>query len=380
MDETDRPTKIRSRCRRRLSRDHAPRPAEALAELSSYAGEAEADLYQAGELFDRLEGRVAGLLGKERALWLPSGKLAQMAALRVLTGRAGCRRVAMHPRSHLEEFEARAYQELWGLTAASLGGYDRLPAPADLDRLAEPLGALTLEMPLRRLGCLLHPWDELTAITGRARARGIPLHLDGARLWESQPFYGRPLAEIAGLFDTVYVAFDKGLGGLAGAALAGPADILEEVRIWQRRAGGRALRSFPYLLSALKALDERLPLMGGFHARAKAIAAALGRVPGLRVTPDPPHANAFLVTLEGDPGAAREAALAVAETTGIWLFDDLEDCPVQGLSTFEVTVRGAAFELTPDEVLDAVGRLAEAIRPEPEVHGPLGPAAPPHDP
>jgi len=89
-----------------------------------------------------------------------------MSALKVLTGRAGCSRIALHPRSHLEEYEARAYQELWGLTAAQLGGYDR------------------------------------------------------------------PLAEIAGLFDTVYVAFDKGLGGLAGAALAGPQWVIDEVNIW----------------------------------------------------------------------------------------------------------------------------------------------------
>lgn len=364
-DEDDRAAHIRRRCPRRLSRDHAPSPAATLAELAAYAGDAEADTYQTGQLFDRLEGRVAALLGKERALFLPSGKLAQMAALRVLTGRAGCRRVAMHPRAHLEEYEARAYQELWGMTAASLGGYDRLPTLADLDRIAEPLGALTIEMPLRRLGCLLHPWEDLVAITGSTRSRGIPLHLDGARLWESQPFYDRPLAEIAGLFDTVYVAFDKGLGGLAGAALAGPADVLDEVRVWQRRAGGRALRSFPFLLSALKALDERLPLMGRFHAKARAIAAALQAIPGLRVTPDPPHANAFLVTFEGDPLAAREAALTVAETTGIWLFDQLEDCPIQGLSMFESTVRGAAFELSEEEIVDAVSKLAARARPAP---------------
>jgi threonine aldolase len=284
-----------------------------------------------------------------------------MSALKVLTGRAGCSRIALHPRSHLEEYEARAYQELWGLTAAQLGGYDRLPTREDLDAIREPLGAVTLEIPLRRLGCQLPSWDEFTAITGLARERGIFLHMDGARLWESQPFYDRPLAEIAGLFDTVYVAFDKGLGGLAGAALAGPQWVIDEVKIWQRRAGGRALRSFPNLLSALKGLEDRLPRMAEFHQKAKSLAKCISMLPAVSVSPNPPHANAFLVSLRGSRTQAEQARDRIAEELNIWLFEDLIDAVDQSVVRFEVTVRVAALSLKDTEVREAVQRFQHLI-------------------
>jgi threonine aldolase len=350
----------RRACSHFLSLDRRPDPAVTLEKLAAYARRIDAgsDQYGAGDLAARLEQQIAELLGKEAALFLPSGKMAQMIALRILTGRSGCRRVAMHPRAHFEEYEAKAYQELHGLIATRFGSYDALPTLADLEALlAEPVGVVAMEMPLRRLGCRLHPWDELAAIAARARASRVPLHLDGARLWESQPFYGRPHAEIASLFDSVYVAFDKGLGGLTGGMLAGAAGYIEEARIWQRRAGGRMLRTFPYLLSALQGLEERLPLMAQFHAKARAVAAAIERLPGMLITPNPPQANAFLVTLPGTSAAARKAALDIAQERGVWLFDDLVDCPVQGLVSFEVSVRGATLELDDLQIADLIGDL-----------------------
>ena len=346
---------------RRLSLDVPPNPAETLRSLAQYAGDVPSDKYMSGELFDRLESRVATLLGKEAALYLPSGKLAQMIALKILTGRAGCRRIALHPRAHLEEYEARSYQELWGLTAAQLGGYDRLPKPGDLSAIHEPLGAAILELPMRRLGCLLPTWNQLIEFSQIAQQRKVFLHMDGARLWESQPYYQKPLHEIADLFDTVYVALDKGLGGLAGAVLAGPQWVIDEARIWQRRAGGRALRSFPYLLSALKGLDERLPRMNAYHEKAKELAKSIGNIPNVRVSPETPQANAFLVSVTGNPTEAIEARDTLAKTNGIWLFDTTVDSVEQSTIRFEVTVREAAFELDTSQICEAISQFRDLV-------------------
>lgn len=345
----------------RLSLDVPPTPSETLKSLAEFAGDVPSDKYMEGELFDRLHDKIATLLGKEAALYLPSGKLAQMAALKVLCSRAGCNRVAMHPRSHIEEHEKRAYQELWGLTAAQLGGYDRLATAHDLRGLHEPLGALTLEMPLRRLGCLLPEWDQLSELCSVAKERGIFLHMDGARLWESQPFYNKTYAEIAALFDTVYVAMDKGLGGLAGAVLAGPQWVIDEVAVWQRRAGGRALRSFPHILSALKALEDRLPRMVEFHHKANELAQELGALDGVHISPAVPHANAFFVSIFGHPEQALAARDSVAQELGIWLFDAPVDCVDQSTVRFEVTVRGAACELSVDQVAEATRRFRDLV-------------------
>lgn len=351
----------RSKLARRLSHDIPPNPSETLKALAVYAGDARSDKYMTGELFDRLHEKVATLLGKEAALYLPSGKLAQMAALKVLCSKSGCNRVAMHPRSHLEEYEKRAYQELWGLTAAHLGGYDRLPKPDDLRFIHEPLGAVTLELPMRRLGCLLPQWDELSELCRLAKEQGIFVHMDGARLWESLPFYDKTHAEIAALSDTVYVAMDKGLGGLAGAVLAGPQWVIDEVAVWQKRAGGRALRSFPYVLSALKALEDRLPRMYDFHNKAKDLARNLDALDGVRVSPTVPHANAFLVSFIGDPEKAASARDTVADELDIWLFDVPVDCVDQSVVRFEVTVRGAACDLDVDEIVEATQYFRDLV-------------------
>jgi len=108
----------------------------------------------------------------------------------------------------------------------------------------------------------------------------------------------------------------------------------------------------------LQGLEERLPLMGAFHAKARAIAQTLATLTGVLVTPNPPEANAFLVTLPGRPAAARQAGLDIARETGLWLFDELVDCPVQGLVSFEVSVRGATLDLDDLEI----GRLIDDFR------------------
>ena len=191
------------------------------------------DKYGKGDRIERLESRVAALLGKEAAVFMPSGTMAQQIALRIWSERRGIRTVAFHPTCHLELHEEKGYERLHGLHGRLVGdptGSSRSP----ISRTSTtPLAALLLELPQRELGGRLPERDDLVAQTSWARERGVALHLDGARLWEAQPYYGRP--RLAGLFDSVYVSFYKGLGGLAGAALASDADTVAEARVWQRR-------------------------------------------------------------------------------------------------------------------------------------------------
>jgi threonine aldolase len=195
-----------AKCKRTVGapspRDRDPRATLlALAERAPPADEI--DHYGEGALAERLEARVAALLGKEAAVWMPSGTMAQQIALRLHAERRGSKRVAFHPLSHLEEHEERAYEKLHGLEAQLLGSRDRLIRASDLDELQEPVAAVLLELPERELGGLLPAWEDLAAICAKARAQGAALHLDGARLWQCGPFYERSLDEIAGLFDTV---------------------------------------------------------------------------------------------------------------------------------------------------------------------------------
>src|ERR1700690_1828389 len=195
---------VRAACRRTLG-GAAPGPQSARAELLALAErapeEAELDRYGKGELAARLEARVAGLLGKEEAIWLPSGTMAQQIVLRIHADRSGRRTVAFHPQCHVDVHEERGYEVLHGLRAELVGSRDRLITSADVEAIRAPFAALLLELPQRDLGGQLPPWDDLVATCAAARERGAALHLDGARLWQCRPFYERPFDEIAGLFD-----------------------------------------------------------------------------------------------------------------------------------------------------------------------------------
>ncbi|HEV2593114.1 MAG TPA: beta-eliminating lyase-related protein [Gaiellaceae bacterium] len=255
------------------------------------------DKYGKGELPERVEARVAALLGKEAATWFPSGTMAQQIALRIHSDARGRKAVAFHPHCHLDVHEERGYAVLHGLHAVLLGSRNRLFTLADLEQVAEPLAAVLVELPQRDLGGQLPSWDELVAITELARAKGAAVHMDGARLWQCGPFYGRALAEIAALFDTVYVSLYKDLGAGAGCMLAGPAGFVAESQVWRVRHGGRMYRIGHYLEAAERGLDEVLPRMPDLVAHAQELAAALVER-GAEVVPDPPQ-TAMLHALRG---------------------------------------------------------------------------------
>lgn len=352
---------VQRACDRFLSHDPPIDPCQALAELADFLPEGvEADFYGEGALIEDFEARIAQMLGKPAAVFGPSGKMLQNAALRVWADRRNCPTIALPPQSHILAEEAEAYQRVFGLQHTALGEANRLATPEDFEKIAEPLGALALEIPLRRLGCRLHPWADIERFAETAGGRGIPLHADAARIWESQPFYGRSPAEIAAPFDSLYVSFYKGLGGLAGGALAGPKDVVDEVRLWQQRCGGRLIHLFPYVAAAQKGLEERLPRMAGYHEKAQAIARALSALPGIRVTPDPPEANAMLVLVETH-GDLAEAALDVAEDSGLLLFKEPQVSPYDGFGVFEITVREGAMALSEEEIVEGVLALQRAL-------------------
>ena len=125
--------------------------------------------------------------------------------------------------------ESSTDRRLHQLVGRPVGDELRLITIENLRSVAESPAALLLELPQREIGGLLPGWDELVEQAEWARERGAAVHMDGARLWGCEAFYGRTLAEIAGLFDTVYVSLYKQLGGITGCCLAGPEDWLQRL-------------------------------------------------------------------------------------------------------------------------------------------------------
>lgn len=355
---------VRRACTRFLTHHYRTSPREILADLAAWADpELDADTYGTGPLIADFEAQVAALLGKEAALFLPSGTMAQSITLHIWAERTGRRAVAFHPTCHLELHEEGAYRLLHGLHGVLVGNRHQLLTRADLNAVREPVAALLLELPQREIGGQLPSWGELEAQCAWARERGAALHLDGARLWESRPFYECDYATIAGLFDSVYVSFYKTLGGIAGAALAGPADLIAETRVWQRRQGGNLVRLFPYVLSARKALAERLGRIDVYVAHAQAVAAALGALPELTVLPQPPQTNMFHLFIRGNRDALEQALLEVSAETGVWLFHPLRPCQLPGHWMIEWVVGDAGLDITPDETADLLRTVLRRAAP-----------------
>ena len=368
MKKTAMPTnqELKLRCTRWIS-GHPPQSQQAwLSRLAqSPPAEPAPDVYGEGPAVARLEAEVAGLLGKEAAVFMHKGVVAQQCALRVWTDRTGRRTVALHPRSHIAADEGNAYERLHNLIGLPVG-QDWAPFTVrDLEALAEPLGAVTVELPLRRAGFKLPSWAELTDIAAWARDHRVPLHIDGARLWESGPFYGRSYAEIAALADSIYVSFYKGLGGLAGCILAGPADFLAAARVWQTRMGGNLYTVFPYVIAAGDGLAHHLPKMAGYRARAQEVAAALAGELGLRVAPDPPHTNAFQVFLPQPAGALEQAGRIIAEQDQAWLLGWLVETALPGVTMTEIQIGEAAEAWRTEEIVAAFRRLLDLAAQQP---------------
>ena len=300
------------------------------------------------------------MLGKPAAAFMPSGTMAQQIALRIHADRRGTRAVGYHPTCHLEIHEDKAHQRLHGLVGVTLGDARELMTLEDLKLVAEPLAAVLFELPQREIGGRLPPWDDLRRQVAYVRKRGAAAHLDGARLWESTPFYRKSPKQVAALFDTVYVSFYKGLGSLAGACLAGEEDVIAEARAWRKRHGGTLFGLWPHAAAALAGLRLRLPRMPGYVAHAQAICRALRGVPNVEVVPDPPQTPMMHLHLRVRDGAFRAAACRVARERAVYTWPRSFPGPTPSVRIVEFTVGDATLAFAPEEVAAIVAELVRA--------------------
>jgi threonine aldolase len=347
---------LRDQCTDWLYGHGAIKPAELLATIP--AGTVP-DRYGDGGVVGELEAEVAGLLGKPAAVFLPAGTMAQQAVLRVHADRRQRRTVVFHPMCHLDRHEEEGYQRLHQLIGRPAGALEQLMTLDDLTAIAESPAALLIELPQRDLGGQQPSWDDLAAQAQWARGRGAAVHMDGARLWESSAGYDRPPGEIAALFDTVYVSFYKGIGALPGCCVAGPEDVIDEVRVWRRRMGGTLFGLWPNSASALSCLHRRLPLMPGYLEHARAIAAALADVPGVRVVPDPPQVPMMHLLLHTTQDRYTAAARRIAEQERVWVWPEVARTIDPGVQRAELSIGDATCALTVTRARDIIAALVD---------------------
>ena len=208
---------------------------------------------------------MAALLGKEAAVWLPTGTLANHLAVRLLAGNR--RRVLVQAESHLFNDCGDCAQTLSGLhlvplapgrATFTLEEVERAAYDASLGRVETPIGAIQIETPVRRRHGERFDFEEMKKVAAWARAHNVGLHLDGARLFLEGAYAARPVKEYAALCDTVYISMYKYFNAASGAVLAGPKALLAGLYHTRRMFGGGLPQVWPFAAVALHYLDWRL--------------------------------------------------------------------------------------------------------------------------
>ncbi|MBV8336240.1 MAG: aminotransferase class I/II-fold pyridoxal phosphate-dependent enzyme [Alphaproteobacteria bacterium] len=256
--------------------------ADLLARLAEADGIA-MDEFSRDGVVAQLEQRMAALLGKETAVFLPSGTLANNLALRLLAQRG--RRVLVQRESHIFNDSGDCAQELSGLSLIPLAPgeatftLDQVTAEierAETGRVLTPVGVISIESPVRRVAGEVFDFSEMKRIAEFARERRIGLHLDGARVFLASAYTGIAPETYAALFDTVYVSLYKYFNAAGGAVLAGPRQLLANLYHQRRMFGGSLRQAWPYAAVALHYLDGFTERFERAAAVSSALFAALG--------------------------------------------------------------------------------------------------------
>jgi threonine aldolase len=259
-------------------------PAEFTALLQKLSAGIAADEYSRGGDVEELEKLFAQLFGMERAVFLPSGTLANQLAVRKLSRGRGTR-VLVQGESHLYNDSGDCAERLSGLTLVPLAPGKPTFTRADVEaaivrtasgRVATGVGVVSVESPVRRLHGALFDLAEMRAISALAHEKGIGLHLDGARIFVASAYTGIPPSEYAALFDTVYVSLWKSFSSGSGAILAGRKELLDDLYQDRRMFGGALHAAWPFAAVARHHAPGVIERLRAGIAVSDGLAAALG--------------------------------------------------------------------------------------------------------
>jgi threonine aldolase len=236
-----------------------------------------------------LQERVAAFLGKEVALFVPSGTMANQLAVRV-----HCRpgdEAIVHSGCHIHNFEGGAAAAISGVTLRTLNSADGTLDPREVavqihgddDPHLSPTRLICFENTHNACGGVVVPQHNIREVALLAQASGVALHLDGARLCNAAVATGLEPAVLAAPFATVSMCFSKGLGAPVGSVLAGPKPLIDEAKRWRKRLGGGMRQAGILAAAGLHALDHHVARLADDHRRAKTLALAIADTPGLQV-------------------------------------------------------------------------------------------------
>ncbi len=305
-----------------LRSDTVTRPTAAMRTAMAEA-DVDDDVIDVDPTVARLQTFTAELLGKEAALFMPSGTMTNQVAVRVhckpgdeFICEEGC---------HIFNYEQGAFAQLSGVVARPVIGEENLLKLPQLTRLIRPRNEhlvrtrlVCLEVTHNRGAGRIHPLDEVAEICAWAHENGLKTHLDGARLFNAVAASEATAAEWCSHFDTVSVCFSKGLGAPVGSALAGSKEDMAQARNHRKLFGGGMRQAGIIAAGALHALQHHRELLHQDHAHAQIIAGAVHEAPGLTLEPAVVDTNIVIFRVDARLGSA-DAFVEAAEQNGVRL-------------------------------------------------------------
>lgn len=281
-----------------------PTPAMLAAMVAAELGD---DVLDGDPTVGRLERAVAELLGKEAALFVPSGTMANQVALGAWT-RPGDE-ILIEQSAHMVQWEAGAAGFNHAVQTRTLEAADGVLTPAMIERALRPA---SFHCPKNTLICVeqsfmgsgeapggrVLPLARLQELAAFARARSIPVHMDGARLMNAVVASGVPARDFAACADSVSLCLSKGLGAPVGSLVAGPKDFIERGKLVRKRLGGWMRQCGILAAAGLYALEHNVARLAEDHALARALAEAVHGLPGIRCEPQTVETNIAMVRVE----------------------------------------------------------------------------------
>jgi threonine aldolase len=300
-----------------LRSDTVTRPTAAM-RAAMQAAEVGDDVFGEDPTILRLQERLAQILGKEAALFVPSGSMSNQICIKAHTQPGD--ELLCDVSCHIYNFEAGGPAVLSGVTCRTLDGDFGILDVSQLEGRIRPENdhlvrtrLVCLENTHNRGGGRIYPLDKIQAISAWARRHGLMMHLDGARLWNAAVATGIAPSVWASSFDSVSVCFSKGLGAPVGSALAGPRDFVTRARRIRKLFGGGMRQAGVLAAAALHALDNHIDRLAEDHRNAQVIAAAIAGTAGLRLVPSEVETNLIWFEVDADMGTARGVAATLKQ-------------------------------------------------------------------
>lgn len=271
------------------------------------------DVFDEDPTVHLLQARVAQLLGKEAALFVPSGTMANQICVRAHTNPGD--ELICETTSHVYVWEAGGPAALSGVSTRTVDGDFGVLDVQQIQHLIRPASEhyarsrlVVLENTHNRGGGRVYPLEKIEAISTWAHANGLAMHLDGARIWNASVSSGIAVEKLCRPFDSAAVCFSKGLGAPIGSAIAGTKDFVAKARRIRKLFGGHMRQVGILAAGAIHALDHHVNRLADDHRHAQIIAQAIQDSPGLRL--DPPYVETNLVWFEVDPALVSAATFA----------------------------------------------------------------------